>query len=72
VRVRDPAAAATALAGHALTIDGDRVLVTVDDPDARTPGIVRALVGAGVDVLEAKDASGTLEEAYLRLVREAP
>jgi ABC-2 type transport system ATP-binding protein len=72
VRVRDPAAAAAALTGSEVAIDGDRVLVVVDDPDARTPGILRALVGAGVDVLEVVDASGTLEEAYLRLVREAP
>ena len=46
------------------------MLVTVDDPIARTPGIVRTLVAAGVDVLDVRDASGTLEEAYLRLVRE--
>jgi ABC-2 type transport system ATP-binding protein len=72
VRVRDPGAASAALAGTEHTVDGDRIVVVVDDPDRRTPEILRVLVGAGIDVLEAKDASGTLEEAYLRLVREVP
>ncbi len=54
----------------AVTVEEDRLLVTVDDPKARTPALIRALVAAGVDVHEVRDASGTLEQAYLRLVRE--
>lgn len=40
------------------------------DPDATIPNMVRALVAAGIDVLEVARVDRSLEEAYLDLVRE--
>jgi ABC-2 type transport system ATP-binding protein len=76
IRVNDPAAGQRALADGTpaatgkIRVEESRLLVDVDDPDAAAPGLVRALVAANVDVFEVKDVSGTLEEAYLQLVKD--
>jgi hypothetical protein len=42
--------------------------MVVDDPDAGTPGIVRALVAAGASIREACDDRPPLEDVYVRLL----
>jgi ABC-2 type transport system ATP-binding protein len=46
-------------------LDGDAVLIDV--PDERTPEVVRALVGDGVDVHEAVVTERTLEEVFFEM-----
>jgi ABC-2 type transport system ATP-binding protein len=48
----------------------NRMTIDVDDPDEDNPGIVRAIVEAGGDVQSVSVTSSSLEEAYLKLVRE--
>jgi ABC-type multidrug transport system ATPase subunit len=48
-------------------LDGDAVLIDV--PDERTPEVVRALVGDGVDVHEAVVTERTLEEVFFEMTR---
>lgn len=50
-------------AGNSLTID-------VLSPEKENPDIVRAIVGAGGDVQSVSISTSTLEDAYLKLVRE--
>ena len=49
-------------------LDGDAVLL--DLPDERTPDVVRALVGDGLDVREAVVTERTLEEVFFEMTRE--
>jgi ABC-2 type transport system ATP-binding protein len=49
-------------------LDGDAVLLDV--PDRRTPEVVRALVGDGIDVHEAVVTERTLEEVFFEMTRE--
>ena len=46
----------------------DRLLISMDDPDSVTPGIVRTLVELGLDVLRVAEVEHSLERAYLDLV----
>ena len=48
-------------------LDGDAVLIDV--PDRRTPDVVRALVGVGVDVHEAVVTERTLEDVFFEMTR---
>jgi ABC-2 type transport system ATP-binding protein len=45
-----------------------RLMVTLEDPEASTPEVVRAVVGAGGEVLSVGIVEPSLEEAYLKLV----
>jgi ABC-2 type transport system ATP-binding protein len=49
-------------------LSGDAVLLDV--PDDRTPDVVRALVGDGLDVHEAVVTERTLEEVFFEMTRE--
>jgi ABC-type multidrug transport system ATPase subunit len=49
-------------------LDGDAVLL--DLPEQRTPEVVRALVGDGLDVHEAVVTERTLEEVFFAMTRE--
>jgi ABC-type multidrug transport system ATPase subunit len=49
-------------------LDGDAVLL--DLPDERTPDVVRALVGDGLDVHEAVVTERTLEEVFFAMTRD--
>jgi ABC-2 type transport system ATP-binding protein len=42
-------------------------LLTVADPDRAAPGVIRALVTAGADVVSAGESQHTLEDVYLEL-----
>jgi ABC-2 type transport system ATP-binding protein len=44
--------------------------LTVADPDAAAPGVARALVGGGVDILSIAGARHSLEGVYLELIDE--
>ena len=46
--------------------------LTVSDPEAAAPGVVRALVAAGADVLSISEAHHSLEDVYLELIDEEP
>jgi ABC-2 type transport system ATP-binding protein len=51
----------------------DRLLVSVDEPERMTPGIVRLLVNEGVDIVRVAEIEHSLERAYLDLVtRSSP
>ncbi len=45
-------------------------LLTVADPDAAAPGVARALVHAGADILAMTESRHSLEDVYLQLVGE--
>src|SRR5580698_331434 len=45
-------------------------LLTVPDPDAAAPGVARALVNAGADILSLTESRHSLEDVYLELVDE--
>lgn len=47
-----------------------RLLVTVDDPEAHNPEIVRLLVGAGADIQFVGELRHSLEDVYLRLLKD--
>jgi len=49
----------------------NKLVVTLDDPEARNPDLVRALVQAGADVVYVGELRHSLEDVYLQLVRNA-
>ena len=53
-----------------VTRDGNSITVDVADPEKENPAIVRAIVGAGGDVQSVSVTTSTLEDAYLKLVKE--
>lgn len=57
-----------------VVVSGDRLVVATLDPDEVTPGVVRALVVNGAEILRVAEVERTLEMAYLDLVsrREEP
>jgi ABC-2 type transport system ATP-binding protein len=56
---------------HEAELLENKLLVTLDDPEARNPEIIRVLVGAGADVQFVGELRHSLEEVYLRLVKSA-
>jgi ABC-2 type transport system ATP-binding protein len=52
---------------EAKDVDG-RLLVTLDDPEAHNPDLIRALVASGADVQFVGELRQSLEDVYLRLV----
>ncbi|HYM40439.1 MAG TPA: ABC transporter ATP-binding protein [Thermoplasmata archaeon] len=53
-----------------LAVDGSRLIIDVVDPEKENPAILRAIIEAGGVVQSASVSSSTLEDAYLKLVRE--
>ena len=54
-----------------IEIVGDnRIIIDVQDPDQDNPAIVRAIVGAGGDIRFVTELRPTLEDIYLRLMKE--
>ena len=53
-----------------LSIAGDRIAFDVTDPEKENPPVVRAVVEAGGEVQTVTVQGSTLEEAYLKLVKE--
>jgi ABC-2 type transport system ATP-binding protein len=50
--------------------EGDSLLITVDDAKAATPEIMYDLVNAGAKVLSVNILRPSLEETYLKLIKE--
>jgi ABC-2 type transport system ATP-binding protein len=46
-----------------------KLVVTLDDPESQNPDLLRALVGAGADVVFVGELRHSLEDVYLRLVK---
>jgi len=55
---------------RSLETDGSRLMVELAEPEQKRPELVRAIVEAGGQVLEVSEEKHSLEEVYLRLVRE--
>jgi ABC-2 type transport system ATP-binding protein len=51
-----------------VAVEGDRLLVSVTDPDEVTPALVDALVAARAKIMRVAEIEHTLEKAYLDLV----
>jgi ABC-2 type transport system ATP-binding protein len=69
-RVSDPVIAAVKKLGpKSVETAGDRLLVQVSDPERENPEIVNAVVAAGGRILYVTELSPTLEDVYLKLVR---
>ena len=54
-----------------VTLDGNRLLVAVDEPERHNPLVVRKLVEAGAEILYVEEEERSLEEVYLELVEAA-
>jgi ABC-2 type transport system ATP-binding protein len=50
--------------------DGNTLTIDVSNPEKENPDLVRTIVGAGGDVQSVSVVGSTLEDAYLKLVRE--
>jgi|CXWL01.1.fsa_nt_gi ABC-2 type transport system ATP-binding protein len=50
--------------------EGATLLVSVDNPSARAPALVRRLVSAGADILSVVPDEASLEEVYMRLLED--
>ena len=76
VRVRDPFVDPDRVFGHLPGVEGwasgapGTYALTAPDPEAAAPGVARALVEAGADVLTIAEARRSLEDVYLELVDE--
>ena len=62
-------AAKRAGAGGVEVVEGNKLVITVDNPEKENPDILRAIFAAGGRVQFATEVSSTLEEVYLKLVR---
>ena len=49
----------------------NKLLVTLDNPEAQNPEVVRLLVGAGADVQFVGELRHSLEDVYFQLVKSA-
>ena len=49
----------------------NKLVVSLDDPEAQNPEIIRALVSAGADIQFVGELRHSLEDVYLRLVQNA-
>jgi ABC-2 type transport system ATP-binding protein len=49
----------------------NKLVVTLDEPEARNPELVRALVQAGADIQFVGELRHSLEDVYLQLVKDA-
>jgi len=50
-------------------VEGNSLIIDVKDPENENPGIVRAIIAAGGQVQFVNDLRPTLEDVYLKLVR---
>jgi ABC-2 type transport system ATP-binding protein len=49
----------------------NKLILDIDNPEKDNPAVVRAIVGAGGDVQYVTELRSTLEDVYLKLIREA-
>ena len=62
-------AAVRALGSKKLEVNGNKLLIDVDDPEEENPDIVKAVGSAGGRVQFVTEVSSTLEDVYLNLVK---
>ena len=53
------------------SIIDNKLLVTLDDPEAHNPDVIRILVGAGADIQFVGELRHSLEDVYLKLIKNA-
>lgn len=70
-RVSEAVLAAVKKLGLNPATEGNKLMVDVDDPEKQNPALVEAVVGAGGRVQFVTELSPSLEDVYLKLVREA-
>jgi ABC-2 type transport system ATP-binding protein len=56
---------------HSAELIGDKLVVTLEDPAANNPALVRSLVEAGAEIQFVGELRRTLEDVYLQLVEGA-
>src|SRR5439155_16048594 len=67
--INDLAVAISIMSGVGdVAVSENSLLVSMDDPDLHTPGIVRYLVEQGAEVMRVAEVEHSLERAYLDLV----
>jgi ABC-2 type transport system ATP-binding protein len=71
VQVSDAVLAAVKRLGLKSTVEGNKLAVEVDDPTNQNPALVEAVVQAGGRIQYVTELSASLEEVYLKLVKEA-
>ncbi len=62
-------AAVKKLQPKSVTVESDRLVIELDDPDTETPAIVEAILAAGGRIQSVSELARSLEDAYLKLVR---
>ena len=55
--------------GNVEALEGNKLMIGVDDPEKDNPDILNAIFAAGGRVQSVTEASSTLEDVYLKLVR---
>jgi ABC-2 type transport system ATP-binding protein len=54
-----------------IRITDNKLILDIDNPEKYNPDIVRAIVGAGGNIQYVTELRSTLEDVYLKLIREA-
>ncbi len=54
------------------TAEAGKLVLTLDDPEAHNPDLVRALVAAGADIQFVGELRYSLEDVYLQLMKDGP
>ena len=52
-------------------ISDNKLILDIDNPEKDNPEVVRAIVGAGGNIQYVTELRSTLEDVYLKLIREA-
>jgi hypothetical protein len=53
-----------------VTVEGNKLDVTLSDPDKQNAAVIEAIVKAGGHIQSVTIAGASLEDVYLKLVRE--
>ncbi|CUS02873.2 ABC transporter related [Candidatus Promineifilum breve] len=57
---------------QAAEVDGNKLTLTLDDPETHNPAIIHALVAAGAGIQFVGELRHSLEDVYLQLVKDEP
>jgi ABC-2 type transport system ATP-binding protein len=52
-------------------VHDNKLVVTLDDPEAHNPEIVRVLVGAGAEIQFVGELRRSLEDVYMHLIKNS-
>ncbi len=53
------------------SVEGNRIIIDVDDPQKENPGYVSALIAAGGSIQSVTESNPDLEEAYLKIIKDS-